>query len=147
MTNSPGANIANYAIRTFDGRVLAYGPSGGDDSTIPPPPKPVIAYPPSVRPQQFSIGQVEQDQNRYYINALIERNNLLYDQVTAPQKWVITLVPVPNRVVFTIQTEDGQLWVAPPDGQEGQVRVERILYRDPPKYPDNVLFELTPLYN
>ncbi|KAI6001237.1 hypothetical protein EDD15DRAFT_2361587 [Pisolithus albus] len=145
MTNNPGAATAKYAIRTYDGRVLAYGPSGGDVQTIPPPPRPVNAYPPSVRPQEFCISQLEPKKNIYNINALIERNRLLYDQLTAPQKWVITLVPVPDRVVVTIQTEDGQLWIAPKDVQEGQIRVEPVVYDDASKYREDVLFELSPL--
>lgn len=142
MSNKLGVNIASYVIRTFDGRVLAYGPTDGGRGTIPPPPKPVIAYlAGSVQPQQFDIGQVEQDSNRYYINYLIERDNLLYEQVTAPQKWIITLVPKPGRVVFTIAKEGGtDQWVAPPAGEEGQIRVATI---DSGLDP-NALFELAP---
>ncbi|KAI6101204.1 hypothetical protein F5141DRAFT_1218249 [Pisolithus sp. B1] len=148
MSNNLGVNVAPYTIRAFDGRVLAYGPADGDNNTIPPPPRPVFAYrsPPS-QPERFSIGQVEQDRNRYYINYLIERNNLLYDQVTAPQQWVIIFVPVPGRVVFVIQTEDERLWLAPRDDQDGQIRVERVVYEEPFRYPDNALFELSPLLN
>ncbi|KAI6167307.1 hypothetical protein EDD17DRAFT_1751875 [Pisolithus thermaeus] len=148
MTNNPGVNVGSYTIRTFDGRTLAYGPAGGDDRAVPPPARPVVAYrSPPDQPERFSISRVEQERNRYYINYLIERNNLLYNQVTAPQQWVITFVPVQGRIVFVVQTEDERSWVAPRGDQDGQIRVERIVYEDPPRYPDNVLFELIPLPN
>ncbi|KAI6044457.1 hypothetical protein EDC04DRAFT_2889913 [Pisolithus marmoratus] len=134
---SSNVNVGTYAIRTLDGRPLAYGSSSDVRGTVPPPPRPVCAYPSSspVQPQEFEISQVEQDTNRYYISYLINVDGLLYDQVTAPQRWIITLAPRINDLVFVIQTEDGQAWVAPPPGDEGQIRVESIPYEGPASIP------------
>lgn len=143
MSDNLGVNVA-YAIRTFDGRELAYGAIA---DVYPLPPKPVIAYPSRVvLPQTFSIGEVEQ-RNCYYIGLLIEHDGLLYEKMTAPQEWTITFIPVPSRVVFAIGKEDGRVWVAPPDGEEGQIRVERLICERPSNYPTSALFELIPVPN
>ncbi|KAI6139810.1 hypothetical protein BKA82DRAFT_1001331 [Pisolithus tinctorius] len=141
MSDRPSVNTASYAIHTLDRRVLAYAPPDRVKDTVPPPARPVVAYLEIFQPQRFEISQVEQDENRYYINYLIERNNLLYEQVTAPQKWIITFVPQPGRIAFTIAKEDGkEQWVAPPAGEQGQIRVATINTELDP----NALFELSP---
>ncbi|KAI6041610.1 hypothetical protein EDC04DRAFT_2892864 [Pisolithus marmoratus] len=146
--SSTKLNNSEYAIRTVDGRVLAFPiivrPDLGD-IIIPPPPKPVYALPKSFQPESFMVTLVDPERNLYQISALVDDGGRLVEWVVSPQRWVLRRVP--EQDAFLVQSEDlGSAWVAPADGKFGQIRVIPVPWngQKDPAYPTEFLFRFTP---
>ncbi|KAI6143695.1 hypothetical protein BKA82DRAFT_1008833, partial [Pisolithus tinctorius] len=105
-----------YAIRTFDGRVLAFPfvvKPGLGEIIVPPPPKPVYALPKAFQPEPFSVTLMEPERDLYQISDLVNDGGRLVAWVVAPQRWVVRFVP--EQDAYLVQSEDlGSAWTAPP---------------------------------
>ncbi|KAI6102663.1 hypothetical protein EDD16DRAFT_1715912 [Pisolithus croceorrhizus] len=136
-----------YAIRTVDGRVLAFPfivKLGLGDIILPPPPKPVYALPNTFQPEPLTVTLMDPERRLYQISALVNDNGRLVEWIVSPQRWVLTFVH--GQDAYLVQSEDlGSAWTAPPEGKFGQVHVDPVSWdgQTDPAYPTEFLFRFT----
>ncbi|KAI6141883.1 hypothetical protein BKA82DRAFT_10002 [Pisolithus tinctorius] len=138
-----------YAIRTFDGRSLAFPfiihPDLGE-IIIPPPPKPVYALPKAFQPEPFMVTLMDPKKDLYQISDLVDDGGRLVAWVVSPQRWVVKFVPAQDA--YLVLTEDlASAWVAPEEGKFEQIRIVQVpwLGEKGPTYPTGFLFKFTKL--